>query len=93
MTDPQRHLVQALVARTHGAARLLATTRAAWASVTFTGERHVLRFHAPGAAAALLTGALEEHEFALPGHIVADIAAVASDDELVEIEALTIEVR
>lgn len=56
-----------------------------WASVTFTGERHVYAF-APGAPPA----ALSEAEFALRGHIVADLTVEQKDGEIV-VEALTIE--
>lgn len=56
-----------------------------WASVTFTGERHVYVF-APGVSPA----GLSEVEFRLSGHIVADLT-VERDDEGIVVEALTIE--
>jgi hypothetical protein len=72
-----------------------------WASITFTGARHRfgLRLSGPGArtaADAFLDG-LGEREFALNGHIVADIALkgdVAEEGEDVvrlTLEALTVE--
>lgn len=72
-----------------------------WQSLTFTGERHriALRIPGPGAEAVadLLVEGLEDAEFAIPGHIVADIAvdgglAEHSDGSLsLAIEALTVE--
>lgn len=48
----------------------------AWASITFAGTRHrlSLRFAGPEAVAAgeRLIAALPEHEFAIPGQLVAD---------------------
>lgn len=74
-----------------------------WASVTFTGARHHLRAALEGAgavgAAADFLALLPELEFAIPGHIVADIALVAEErtdgggHAVLELEALTIEDR
>jgi hypothetical protein len=70
----------------------------AWASVTFRGARHRVRFTLEGevaeaAADAFLAG-MEEAEFDLPGHILADIA-LAGDERSgggvrLTIEALTV---
>ena len=72
-----------------------------WQSLTFVGERHRLGFRVPapeaGAVALRITEGIEDAEFAVPGHIVADIALVTppsqADDGSVtfELEALTIE--
>lgn len=71
-----------------------------WASITFSGARHMLwlRIDGPGAAAAadrFLDG-LGEREFPMRGHLLADIVA-ASDERTADavrlrIEALTVEV-
>ena len=71
-----------------------------WNSLTFAGERHEISLRVPGPGAEIVTGllidGLEEAEFAIPGHIVADIGLVrpplARPDGaiLVEIEALTV---
>ncbi len=71
-----------------------------WQSLTFVGERHEfdLRITAPDAAAAIgrLCSGLEDAEFTIAGHTVADIAMVGeprSSQEgsfSVRIEALTI---
>ncbi|WP_395613317.1 hypothetical protein [Allosphingosinicella sp.] len=71
-----------------------------WASITFAGERHklVLRLPGPGAQAAVdaFLDGLADREFALRGHIVADIEATGierdGDGQLrLTLEALTVE--
>lgn len=48
-----------------------------WASVTFTGARHALTVEAPASVALdAWLEALPEAEFAIPGHLVADLAVV-----------------
>ena len=70
-----------------------------WQSLTFTGERHrlVMRITDGDAesVADALTDGLADAEFSIPGHIVADIAAISTVREadgsvLVRIEALTV---
>jgi hypothetical protein len=70
-----------------------------WASITFSGERHLLDLRLTGedavrAADRFLDG-LSEREFDLRGHIVADIALVRDvrdgDDVRLTLEALTVE--
>ena len=70
-----------------------------WQSLTLTGERHIIQLRIVGATAQeianTLTAGLEEAEFAIPGQIVADIAAgepiaQAEDALVLVIEALTI---
>lgn len=82
--DPQRALLQALGVRYP---TLVVTTIATqpWASVTFTGARHVLSCMGE----ADLTG-IEEEEFTLRNHIVADIVYCRDGDRTI-LEALTIE--
>jgi len=66
-----------------------------WASVTFTGARHWVSLSVGPARAEEIAAMLPEHEFDLPGHLVADIAVagtrVDGDRTLLEIEALTVE--
>ena len=71
-----------------------------WQSLTFVGERHEFRLRVPGPEAgeiaARLLGGLGEAEFAIPGHLVADIGVVgepqrAADGSLtISLEALTV---
>jgi hypothetical protein len=77
---------------------ILETYSERWVSVTFTGARHcfVLALSGPAAKAEAdrLGATLSEREFALAGHLVADIAVTAreGDDEIMlTIEALTVE--
>ncbi len=71
-----------------------------WASITFSGGRHRLSLVLPGPGAqaavdAFLDG-LEDREFGLRGHILADIEAVGiqrdADGQIrLTLEALTVE--
>jgi hypothetical protein len=71
-----------------------------WQSLTFSGERHEIALRIPGPGAAevgrRIADGLAEHEFALPGHVVADIAIVGEPREngdgslVLKIEALTL---
>ena len=82
--DPHRALIRALL-QSHPGLLVLSSRSEPWASVTFTGARHVLTC----ATGARLDG-LTDAEFSLPGHFVADISAHEENGRLV-IEALTIE--
>lgn len=84
MIDARRALLRALRARWPGLVLRTADSEP-WASITFTGERHRLVF-APGVDLA----GIEEAEFALQGHLVADIVAKVNAAEIT-IEALTIQ--
>jgi hypothetical protein len=66
-----------------------------WASVTFTGTRHKVTLSLDAAAAARFRDGIEEAEFNLPGHILADIAVASQaregDEVRIALEALTVE--
>jgi hypothetical protein len=72
-----------------------------WQSLTFTGEQHRIRLRipAPDSAriAALLVNGLEEADFCVPGHVVADIALAGEPESSgdgsisLTLEALTVE--
>jgi hypothetical protein len=70
-----------------------------WASVTFTGARHEMTLRLDGedaeAAADRFTAGLDVAEFALRGHILADIVAVSRESAergvRLRLEALTVE--
>ncbi|MET0307415.1 MAG: hypothetical protein ABW023_01800 [Sphingomonas sp.] len=69
-----------------------------WASATFTGARHMLRLSgAPSPALIGWIAALPEAEFALRGHLVADLSIAAARHEgdgiAIELEVLTVEDR
>ena len=72
-----------------------------WRSVTFAGARHRLQLQLEGADAGKTADALlarvETADFELPGHILADIRAVAQQRDLdgrmvgIRLDALTVE--
>lgn len=84
-----------------GSAEVEEMASQSWASVTFSGERHRLglRLHGEGAGAAAdsFAAGLSERQFALRGHILADIALVSDDRgedgswARLTLEALTVE--
>ena len=69
-------LLEALLALGEAQASLLSHNQKPWASITFTGSRHeiMLDFEGPEAVAAgeRFVAALPDHEFAIPGQLVAD---------------------
>lgn len=84
MSDPHRALRRALVARCPELT-VIRDSSEPWASVTFTGMRHLFCC-APGVDPARLAALDVE----LPGHILADISVRLLSDQI-RIEALTIE--
>ena len=69
-----------------------------WASATFTGARHELCISAAASPALdAWLSALGEHEFRLPGHLVADLTVTQArrvgERTTARIEALTVESR
>lgn len=66
-----------------------------WASATFTGVRHELALCVSEAEADAFLDGLEDREFDLRGHILADIAliekSIEADGALLRLEAITIE--
>lgn len=100
--DPATALIRAVLSLAGGDAALEEHRGITWASATFTGMRHVMRLRFEGeravSSAQWLTCILPEHEFAMSGHLVADIAVAETHrrDEgtpavTLIIEALTVE--
>ena len=103
LSEAASALLRALLARA-GVSRdriLLSEFRSTdWQSLTFIGERHLIHLRIPGpdadAIVRRMTADLEDVEFAIPGHVVADIVLAApvrrdSDGSIsVELEALTL---
>lgn len=100
---PWLRLLNAVLELAGSGAELLRHGERPWASVTFAGTRHTiaLRFSdAAIAAGEALIAALPEHEFEIPGQLVADAAIICVEHELtptprldVEIELLLVEDR
>ena len=96
-------LLRALIARS-GEVRdqvlLIEWASTDWQSLTSIGERHIIALKLCGpqatAACARLTSGLADAEFALPGHVLADIALIGEPElgldgsRTVRMEALTV---
>ena len=83
---PTIRLREQLLDLARGHATILTHEEKAWASVTFAGARHRVEMAFEGAE-AVVTGEcfiafLPEHEFAIPGQLVADAAVTAVDHRL-----------
>ena len=87
-------LERALIDIADGHGRVLEHRERSWASITFAGTRHTLRiaFDTPEAieGGEALIAALPDHEFALPGRLVADATVSAVDHVLVPALSLTV---
>ena len=85
MNDATSSLLRAVRARIERIERVVfeEIVSRQWASVTFTGARHDLTFRLEGpnawTSADSFLDNLESAEFALRGHILADIALVAEE--------------
>jgi len=97
--DPLPRLLAQLVQRGGDSVSVERATSRPWAGALFQGRRHVirLRLHGPDAPIrrARFAEGLEEAEWALPRHFVADITIddvqSAPGEECVDLSALTIE--
>lgn len=80
------HLRDALLELAQGRATVLTHSEKPWASVTFAGARHRLELAFEGAEAVeageLFIALLPEHEFAIPGQLVADAAVTEVEHRL-----------
>lgn len=85
---------KALMQLTGGPGTVLVHEEKAWASITFAGTRHevVLEFCGPDAVAAgeALIERLPDHEFALPGQLVADATITKVDHRFGAMERLEV---
>ena len=84
--EPRVKLREALFALAKGQATIIGHDEKSWASITFAGTRHRLELVFEGAEAVeageLFIAFLPEHEFAIPGQLVADAAVTAVDHRL-----------
>jgi len=90
----QSPLLTALLDLAQGKAVLIRHSERSWASATFAGTRHSVRLAFRGtdavAAGEDLIALLPEHEFTIPGQIVADAAVVAVDHQLLPGPSITL---
>jgi hypothetical protein len=85
-SGPAGHLRTALLRLAGDKAKILSHSEKAWASVTFSGTRHRIELRFCGAEAVeageCLIAFLPEHEFAIPGQLVADAAVTDVEHKL-----------
>jgi hypothetical protein len=90
-------LRQALVDLGGGLATVLRHDEKSWVSITFAGTRHRLELEFTGEAAIqageMFIVFLPEHEFMLPGQLVADAAVTEVDHRLIPEPRLTVSVE
>jgi hypothetical protein len=85
-SGPAGHLRTAMLQLAEDKAEILSHSEKAWASVTFSGTRHRIELRFCGAEAVeageSLIAVLPEHEFAIPGQLVADAAVTDVEHKL-----------
>lgn len=95
--QPWMPLLNAVLRLAGPEATLLRHGESPWASVTFSGSRHALALAFAGPdgidAAETFIAALPDHEFAIPGQLVADAAVTAVDHALLPAPAMTVEIE
>lgn len=94
---PRLSLLTALFNLADGKAELLRHSEQSWASATFAGTRHAVTLAFNGAsavtAAEAMIAALPDHEFDLPGQIVADAAVKSVDQAMLPEPRLVLELE
>ena len=92
---PCTQLLNAVLRLAGRQAELVSHGERPWASATFSGSRHsvVLTFTGAGAQTAgeAFIASLPEHEFTLPGQLVADATVVSVDHAMLPEPVLTVE--
>ena len=88
-------LREALLALAGGHGEVVRHAECAWASVTFAGARHRITLAFTGedalAGGETLIAELSEHEFAIPGQLVADATVCAVEHDLLPQPHLQVE--
>ena len=90
-------LVSAVMRLAGGKAVLLRHAEKPWASVTFAGARHTIALTFAGAeaieAAERFIATLPDHEFTIPGQLVAEAVVTAVDHTMLPEPRMTVEVE
>ncbi|KLI63188.1 hypothetical protein [Aurantiacibacter marinus] len=93
---PREKLAEALLSLANGKAHILSHSEKSWASITFAGARHRVELEFAGAEAVeageCFIVFLPEHEFAIPGQLVAD-AAITQVDHTLEPQRMVVTVE
>lgn len=86
LRSPGEKLIEALQAIARGKAEILSHSEKSWASITFAGTRHIVDLQFEGAdsveAGECFIAFLPEHEFDIPGQLVADAAVIEVDSTM-----------
>ncbi|WP_241557257.1 hypothetical protein [Croceibacterium ferulae] len=94
---PADRLRTALVALAEGHGTVTDHGERSWASITFAGTRHQVTLVFTGAAAIEASekfiAFLPEHDFAIPGQLVADAAVSAVDHQMLPEERMVVQVE
>ncbi|WP_288485379.1 hypothetical protein [uncultured Novosphingobium sp.] len=96
LRGPWLRLLRVLIDLAGPGMQLLHHSEQAWSSATFHGARHTFNLLCEGidgvAAGERLIAALPDHEFTLPGRLVADAQIVSVDHGLLPSPSLTMTV-
>lgn len=88
------HLRRALKALAHNHGEVLRHDQTAWASVTFAGTRHRIALRYAGDEAVAggehLIAELSDHEFTVPGQLVASAEVIAAEHAMLPAPELTV---
>ena len=94
---PWARLLDALLTLAGGHAELVSHAETPWASATFSGSRHRVRLCFTGneavAAAEHFIEAIPDHEFTLPGQLVADAAVIEASLEMLPVPVFAVEIE
>ena len=94
---PWLSLLATLLELGQGRAELVRHSEHSWASATFAGTKHYVELAFTGAdaleAAESLIAALPDHEFDLPGQLVADACLVSIDQAMLPQPRMVLEIE
>jgi len=95
--SPADRLRAALIALAEGHGTVTDHGERSWASITFAGTRHQVTLVFTGAdaieAGEKFIAFLPEHDFAIPGQLVADAAVSAVDHQMLPEERMVVQVE
>ncbi len=90
-------VVRSVLALAGRSAQLIDHRERPWASVTFSGARHTVILRYAGWEACddgeALIAALPDHEFTVPGAVVADVTVVRTDEAVLPQRTLEVELE
>lgn len=94
---PGERLEQAMLALSSGHGTVTIHSEMPWASITFAGTRHTMTLCYTGAgpvdAGEIMLARLPDHEFAIPGQLVADASIRKVEHEMLPEPKLRVQVE